>query len=255
MVKFNNIFSDRRSLPIEPFLPEGRRVYCIGDIHGRYDLLLEIQNIIKKDTDSFVGNKELIYLGDYIDRGEYSREVIDHLIERPLSGFNTVYLRGNHEQSLLNFLEEAEVGRGWFNYGGLATLISYKVKISKIPSRKEDFEEIQENLKNTLPKEHINFFKNTDISFTLGNYYFVHAGIKPGVPLDEQRPEDQLWIRDKFVRYKKPHQKIIIHGHTITDLPDIQENRIGLDTGAYMSGKLTCLVLEADSQRIIQTSA
>ena len=194
-------------------------------------------------------------MGDYIDRGENSKQVIDLLLDNPLQGYQKTYLRGNHEQSMLDFLEDPEVGRAWFNYGGLATLVSYKVRVSKIPTKKSDFEDIQNQLKERVPHSHINFMEKTEITHEAGNYYFVHAGIKPGLALKYQSPEDQLWIREDFVNYEKPHEKIIIHGHTITDDPDIQENRIGIDTGAYITGKLTCLVLENDTQRIIQTNA
>jgi len=249
----NMLTGRRNNTPVEPRVPEGNRLYVIGDIHGRIDLLQQIHNKIQQDAANYPGSKHLIYLGDYIDRGDHSKDVIDLLLEQPLPGFEAIYLRGNHEQPMLDFLQAAEVGHSWFNYGGLATLVSYNVKYNKIPTRKNDFEDIQINLKERVPHAHINFLEKTEFSHTTGNYYFVHAGIKPKVALKYQLPEDQLWVREDFVSYNKPHEKIIVHGHTITDEPDLQTNRIGIDTGAYITGKLTCLVLENTTQRILQT--
>ena len=251
----NMLTGRRNNTPVEPHVPEGNRLYVIGDIHGRIDLLQQIHNKIQQDAANYPGSKHLIYLGDYIDRGDHSQEVIDLLLGQPLPGFDTTYLRGNHEQSMLDFLQAVEVGRSWFSHGGLATLVSYKVKYKKIPTRKQDFEEIQNSLKARVPRDHISFLEETEFSHTAGDYYFVHAGIKPKVALKYQLPEDQLWIREDFVSYTKPHEKIVVHGHTITDEPDLQTNRIGLDTGAYITGKLTCLVLEHSTQRILQTNA
>ena len=256
MKKLLNILTGNKTHPkIQPYLPEGTRIYSIGDIHGRADLLQQLHKKIQKDAANYKGKKQLIYLGDYIDRGEDSKQVIDLLLEQPLQGFDKIYLRGNHEQSMLDFLKNAEVGQAWFQYGGLATLVSYKVRVSKIPTKKADFEDIQNQLIERVPYGHISFMEKTEVSYEAGNYYFVHAGIKPGTPLKYQQPEDQLWICDNFVSYTKPHEKIIIHGHTITDEPDARPNRIGIDTGAYITGKLSCLVLENDTQRILQTNA
>ena len=249
----NMLTGRRNNTPVEPRVPEGNRLYVIGDIHGRIDLLQQIHNKIQQDAANYPGSKHLIYLGDYIDRGDHSKDVIDLVLEQPLPGFEATYLRGNHEQSMLDFLQAAEVGHSWFNYGGLATLVSYNVKYNKIPTRKNDFEDIQINLKERVPHAHINFLEKTEFSHIAGNYYFVHAGINPKVALKYQLPEDQLWVREDFVSYNKPHEKIIVHGHSITDEPDLQTNRIGIDTGAYITGKLTCLVLENATQRILQT--
>jgi len=256
MKKLLNILTGSKTLPqVQPHLPPGTRIYTIGDIHGRADLLQQLHTTIENDAASYTGKKQLIYLGDYIDRGENSKQVIDLLLEHPLPDFDKIYLRGNHEQTMLDFLAEPEVGKSWFIYGGLATLVSYKVTVKKLPTKKEDFGDIQRQLKERVPHSHIHFMENTGISYEAGSYYFVHAGIKPEQTLEHQQPEDQLWICDNFVSYTKPHEKIIIHGHTITDEPDARPNRIGIDTGAYITGKLTCLILENDTQRILQTNA
>ena len=249
------LFKLKRNTPITPYCPTGSRIYCIGDIHGRDDLLQQLHDKILEDAASFNGARTIIYLGDYIDRGEHSRQVIELLLNKPLPGFDSIHLRGNHEQSLLDFLVEAEIGRGWFNYGGLQTLISYGVRYSKIPTSIKDLQFLQGELKARIPTGHLNFFEKTRIAHTVGSYYFVHAGVNPRLTLEQQTPEDQLWIRDDFTRHTKAFEKIVVHGHTISDEPDFRPNRIGIDTGAYLSGKLSCLVLENESQRVIQTRA
>lgn len=238
-----------------PALPDNTRVYCIGDIHGRHDLLVKLLSQIKQDAASFSGRVLMIYLGDYIDRGMQSRDVIEELLQNVQPGIEYVYLRGNHEQTMLDFLREESVGRSWFTYGGQATLASYNACDAKIPTKREDFITIQQRLLKNLPRSHFQFLNNTLFSYSLGSYFFVHAGINPDLSLSRQKPENMLWIRNEFVSEKKPYEKIIVHGHTITDEPELLPNRIGIDTGAYASGILTCLVLQGDQQRIIQTQS
>ncbi len=249
------LFSRKRNPPVLPCCPEGQRIYCIGDIHGRVDLLEQLHALIEEDAKDSRNQKQIIYLGDYIDRGDDSKAVIDTLLNKPLKGFKPVYLRGNHDQTMLDFLQQDEVGQGWLNHGGLATLVSYGVKVSKLPARKGDYVALQQALANHLPEPHLAFLNATRMSYQTGSYYFVHAGIRPGIGLEKQQGEDQLWVREEFLGYRKHHEKIIVHGHTIADEADIQSNRIGLDTGAYMSGRLTALVLEQENQRLIQTHA
>ena len=249
------LLGSKRHPPVTPYCPEGNRLYCIGDIHGRVDLLEQLHTLIAGDAEDYSGQKTVIYMGDYIDRGEDSMAVIDTLVNKSLIGFDSVYLRGNHDQSLLDFLQFAEVGPGWLNHGGMTTLVSYGVKTAKIPAREEDYIELQEALVAQLPDQHLLFFQNTRMSHLSGSYYFVHAGIRPGVDLEKQQNEDLLWVREEFLAYRKNHEKIIVHGHSICDEPEVRSNRIGIDTGAYMSGRLTALVLEQDTQRFICTHA
>ncbi len=244
----------KKKTKIEPYLPAGVRIYCIGDIHGCNQLLIDLIKKIKIDSIGFSGQIMIIYLGDYIDRGNHSKEVIETLISTPIAeNIEHIYLRGNHEQTLLDFIQEDSVGRAWFSFGGLATLVSYNVSIGKIPTKKADFKAIQQQLIEKLPDAHHQFLTKTTLSYSLGAYYFVHAGIYPGKSLAKQNPEDMLWIRDDFIASEKIHEKIIVHGHTVTDTPELLNNRIGIDTGAYASGVLTCLVLEENQQRILQT--
>ncbi|MDO9106954.1 MAG: metallophosphoesterase family protein [Methylovulum sp.] len=247
----NRLF--KKTIAPKPWLPPDTRVYCIGDIHGRYDLLSALIEKIKQDAADFSGQFVMVYLGDFIDRGLFSRDVIDFILGDVQADIDYIYLRGNHEQTLLDFLQEDSVGRSWFTYGGQATLSSYGVAVAKIPTKREDFLEIQSQLRNNLPETHYRFLAGTRVSYTLGSYFFVHAGINPHYSLARQNPEDMLWIRDEFTAFKKPFEKIIVHGHTVTDEPELLPNRIGIDTGAYATGVLTCLVLQSGQQRLIQT--
>ena len=240
-----------KSYPV-PHLPKNTRIYCIGDIHGCHDLLRQLTNRIEEDAHDFIGRVVVIYLGDFIDRGAYSREVIDFLLSKQQDHIEYVFLRGNHEQMLLDFLTEGHIARVWLSCGGMATLASYGIRVAKIPTKLEDFKQLQKQLRDNMPVEHYQFLSNTLLCYSLGDYFFVHAGINPDYSLARQAPEDLLSIRNKFTRVKTPFEKIIVHGHTITKTPELLTNRIGIDTGAYKSGVLTCLVLEGNQQRLIQ---
>jgi serine/threonine protein phosphatase 1 len=231
----------------------GNRYYCIGDIHGCVNELQELNSLILDDSANFSGKKVVIYLGDYVDRGIDSRGVIDYLLDSPLPEFESIYLMGNHEHFLLRFLEDISVGEPWLRFGGLETLESYDINIEKHPKTASDFQEIQTRFIAAFPMLHKMFLLNCSLSYEIGDYFFCHAGINPRVPLNKQSEEDLLWIRDEFLGYQKHHEKVIVHGHTIFEQPEILHNRIGIDTGAYRSGILSCLVLEGETKRIIQT--
>lgn len=243
MKKLANFLFGNKEVPVLS-VPEDTRVYCIGDIHGRHDLLIQL-----------FGRIIIVYLGDFIDRGMDSKAVVDTLINEVWPGVEYVFLRGNHEQSLLSFLQEESVGRPWITFGGQATLASYGVHFPKIPTRRQDFLSIQGKLRDKIPESHIDFFRNTTISYEIGSYFFAHAGVRPSYPLSRQKHEDIMWIRDEFLNSKKNFEKIVVHGHTVVNKPEILPNRIGIDTGAYATGVLTCLVLEKDRQRLIQTGS
>ena len=250
------LFKSNSIPPAPSGLPENNRIYCVGDIHGRHDLLLELHNLIKEDALTYTGTKTLIYLGDYIDRGSESKQVIDCLLSTPFPDFKSVYLLGNHEQVLLQFLhnDDPSLANDWFKFGGIATLISYGVEIRGIPTLK-DIARIRAELSDKIPITHLDFYKKLNLSYESGNYFFVHAGIKPKLRLEQQKPEDMLWIREEFLNSKHYHSKIIVHGHTVTPKPEHLSNRIGIDTGAYSSGKLTCAVFENLDCKFIQTGA
>ncbi len=234
-----------------PRVAEGTRAYAVGDIHGRAALLREIDRRIQDDAGAAPGTRKVVvYLGDYVDRGERSREVIDWLIDRPIPGFERIHLLGNHEDSMLRFLTDAQIGPAWLAYGGGATLRSYGIEP---PAGDRDLARAQRELRDRLPPRHLTFLRELSLSHVEGDFYFVHAGIKPGVPLDGQAVEDLLWIRDEFLLSRADFGKIVVHGHTITDAPEVRQNRIGIDTGAFASGKLTCLVLDGETWSFLQT--
>jgi serine/threonine protein phosphatase 1 len=237
----------------KPSIPDGQRVYCIGDIHGSADLLDQLHAQILQDASDFRGKKTIVYLGDYVDRGEQSKQVIDILLGDPLPGFECVYLQGNHEQIMLSFIEYPEATASWLSFGGREALNSYGIPLSHTPSRTEVFA-LAKRLEHKLPDSHLKFLQGCASSWRCGDYYFVHAGILPGVSLDDQLPEHQLWIRDEFLDSRADHGAIVVHGHSISLTPEFLPNRIGIDTGAFHTGVLTCLVLEAETQRILQTS-
>jgi len=236
-------------------VPDGVRVYAVGDIHGRVDLLGEVHRLILDDLAAAPGpaRPAVVYLGDYVDRGADSRAVIDTLLDRPLGDIDHVFLKGNHEQAFLDFLDDSSTGPGWFSYGGDATVLSYGVRRSRDAAPDQRFEALRAGLRDAVPPAHLAFLADLELSCVIGDYMFVHAGIRPGTPLDRQDPDDLLWIREAFHRSSADHGKVIVHGHSITDTPEVRPNRIGIDTGAYYSNVLSCLVLEGDSRRFLAT--
>lgn len=232
--------------------PDGARMYCIGDIHGHADLLEQLHGMIGEDAANYSGEKHLLYVGDYVDRGMQSRQVIEMLLDHPLAGFETTFLKGNHEQAMLDFMQAPEATSGWLLYGGRETLYSYGVVVPGLPSVR-NLRGIAADLAEALPESHRAFLESGHLSWTAGDYHFVHAGIRPGIPLDRQLAQDQMWIREEFTLSEKDHGAVVVHGHTICDEVEFRRNRIGIDTGAFHTGVLTCLVLEGKEQRLLQT--
>lgn len=230
----------------------GSRLYCIGDIHGRLDLLEELHGMILQDSSGFEGRKTVVYLGDYIDRGAQSRQVLDLLIDQPLEGFETVCLLGNHEQAMLDFLRNPAGGAAWLSFGGQVTCMSYGVGLGNVIMNM-DLELLGEELAEKLPQSHLDFLNSMPLFYIEGSYCFTHAGIRPGLPLKNQEMSDLLWIREEFTRSRDRHEYIVVHGHTISPEVENLPNRIGIDTGAYQTGMLTGLVLEGSEQRLLQT--
>ncbi len=249
---FSRSKASAKSPDCKPAYRAGERIYCVGDVHGRADLLARLHGLIEEDASGFDGRMQVLYLGDYVDRGAQSREVIELLLTAPLAGFESVFLRGNHEQAMLDFMDYPEATAGWLRFGGRETLLSYGIEVGHIPLMK-DVSRLAQELRDRLPASHLNFLEETLLSWRAGDYYFVHAGVRPGVDLEDQHFEDQLWIREEFIESVDYHGAVIVHGHTISDEAELLPNRIGIDTGAFHSGRLTGLVLEGSEQRLLQT--
>ena len=238
--------------------PENVRVYAVGDIHGRHDLLVKLFAQIEADAARAPETqRELIFLGDYMDRGLYSRQTLDWLIGFPASPAGPRYrltcLRGNHEEMLLNFIKNPESGQVWLENGAYETLLSFGLRLSSPQPKPETFRHLSEQLLLKLSPNYLKFLSQRPLARTVGDYFFVHAGIDPDKPIAKQKPTDLLWIRDKFLESDRQFEKIIVHGHSITPLPDARPNRIGIDTGAYGTGRLTCLVLCGNQHKFLTT--
>ena len=235
-----------RSTKKQPRLPDGIRVYAVGDIHGRADLLKQMFAVIDADLARSPVNRAIeVYLGDYIDRGPHSGDTLDLLIERSHVR-EAVFLKGNHEAYLLEVLRDPTKLEDWRQFGGLQTLISYGIQPSLNPDAAEQIKLI-EMLNNAIAARHLEFLRSLTPSFVCGDFFFVHAGVRPGIPLKEQQESDLLWIRDDFLDSKETFGKFIVHGHTPVREPDIRPNRINIDTGAYATGNLTLLRIQGSS--------
>jgi serine/threonine protein phosphatase 1 len=225
----------------------------IGDIHGRSDLLDQVVEEIKRDLErSPVAEGLTVTLGDYVDRGPDSRGVLDRLARNP---FPTRYiaLKGNHEALFEAFLRDPTVASQWRRWGGLETLHSYGVPVAQVMVGK-GFEEASNALRQSVPQEHFRFLGSLRFSLSLGDYFLCHAGVRPGIPLEHQQPEDLLWIREEFLNSRMSFGKVVVHGHTPTASPEVLPTRINIDTGAFATGRLTCLVLEGESRRFLSTA-
>jgi serine/threonine protein phosphatase 1 len=236
-----------------PSVPPGSVVYAIGDIHGESDKLDLMHSMIRADAgrrDS--ARKVAVYLGDYVDRGPDIAGVVERLADNPLPGFETVFLKGNHEEFMLHFLETGDTSSGWFHNGGLNTLEEYGVEIRGHKLWRPDARELRDALDEKLPDRHRRFFEALELYHVEGGYLFVHAGIRPGRALEDQTAADMLWIRNRFLDSDADHGLTVVHGHTPRDFPEIRPNRIGIDTGAVYGGKLTTLALEGEKRDFLQ---
>jgi serine/threonine protein phosphatase 1 len=238
------------AVPTTRHVPDGMRVYCVGDIHGRDDLLGELAERVKADMDpQFFDHAMTVFLGDYVDRGHGSRHVVERLTcgEWPTP---TITLAGNHEGLLLAFLEDEAIIEAWRSLGGLETLHSYGVDVGPAMAGR-DFKGVQAAFVARFPEHHRRFLEALKVSTVIGDYFFCHAGVRPGVPLERQDRDDLLNMRDPFLSSDAEHGKLIVHGHTPSVRPQVCPNRIGIDTAAYATGRLTCLVLEKGERRFL----
>jgi serine/threonine protein phosphatase 1 len=231
---------------VQSIAPE--RIYAIGDIHGRLDLLERAIAAIRRDVEEHGPAALTVTVGDYVDRGLQSRGVLDRLIKNP---FPTPYvaIKGNHESMLEAFLADPATGPYWRQQGGLQTLQSYGIRLRGFMVA--NFAEARDQLRAALPGAHVDFLRSLKTSLSRGNYFFCHAGVRPGVPLERQSEDDLLWIRDAFLSSDTNFGKIVVHGHTPVAEPEVLPNRIGIDTGAFATGRLTCVALSGGAPRFL----
>ena len=238
-----------------PALPPGYRLYAVGDVHGRDDLLAELLAQIEADS-AERGRAKLVvvFLGDLIDRGPSSREVVERLRTYSPARVRPVFLAGNHEEVLLKILDgEARLIADWLRFGGAECLASYGVDAAAL--RRLPSGQALETVRKAVPAPHAEFLRGFDDTFRAGDYLFVHAGIRPGIPLEQQARSDLRWIREPFLKDGSEHGFTVIHGHTISEQVEERANRIGIDTGAYRSGVLTALGLEGQERWYLQARA
>jgi serine/threonine protein phosphatase 1 len=252
---WRNLFGSRRGEPEtprrKPCVPDGVLLYAVGDIHGQANLLESLLTRIEADAERSVRERRiLVFIGDYVDRGLGSRAVIDR-VSAGLPRFETIALKGNHEQMLLDFISDPKAWEVYRRLGGVETLLSYGVSRDVIfaPGGASPAA-IRDALVAMLPPSHLEFLRSLVLSYDCGDYHFVHAGVRPGVPLDLQSDTDRLWIRDQFLNAGDVFGgRVIVHGHTPAVQPESLGFRIGIDTGAYMTGRLTAARFEgADVQ-------
>lgn len=232
-------------------VPDGVRVYAVGDVHGCLAELDRMLDMIGRERPSDL-ETHLVFLGDLVDRGPNSRGVVDRLQSGRLPADRCTFLMGNHEQAMLEVLD-GDVGTmtGWLSYGGLQTLESYGIGRAEILQLGTD---LPRRMREVVPAAHVRFIRSFQDSERIGDYLFVHAGIRPGIPLGSQDSFDLRWIRGDFLTDEDTdHGAMVVHGHTISEEPEVRANRIGIDTGCYASGRLTALVLEGAERRFLCT--
>lgn len=247
------IFNSMTTVGAMPKGARGYRAYVIGDVHGRLDLLERLLAEIARDRAERPARKILlVFLGDLIDRGPRSAEVIERLRTFSQPGVRPVFLLGNHEEVLLRIIDgDAELVTKWRWFGGAECLASYGVDPAKLAGLSA--QEALDEVRGAIPAQHLDFLRSFADTCRFGDYLFVHAGIRPGVALEEQLQGDLRWIREPFLLDESDHGCIVVHGHTICDEIDERPNRIGIDTGAYRTGVLTALAVEGDERWYLQT--
>ena len=235
-------------------VPDGMRIYAIGDIHGRDDLLNALLTQIEADDRARgAADTQIIFLGDLVDRGPGSAAVVETVLALKNSGRNVRFLMGNHEEVFVSACRKGDpkVTRFFLRIGGEATVLSYPITRAEYTTL--DMEQLTERLDTLVPREHVEFIESFEDQIIVGDYVFVHAGIRPGVPLSDQKPSDMRWIREEFIDQRGDLEKVVVYGHTIYEEVEERGSRIGIDTGAYDSGKLTALALEGGERWFLQT--
>ncbi|RWK01876.1 MAG: serine/threonine protein phosphatase [Mesorhizobium sp.] len=244
-----------RPLPRERLVMDMRDtvVYAIGDVHGCYDQLRTLEQKIMLDALQFRGRKIIIMLGDYIDRGPQSRRVIEHLMAPPPKGFLRVCLAGNHEVAMLNYLDGYLSREPWLAVGGRETLYSYGIDPAHLANLYASSEEVDESIREAIPAGQIGFLRTLPVMVCSDEFVFVHAGIRPGIALEAQDEADLLNIRSDFLAATHRLDRWVVHGHTIVDVPTLDGRRLGIDTGAFQSGRLTALRIVGKYGRLLSS--
>ncbi|WP_011579717.1 MULTISPECIES: metallophosphoesterase [Chelativorans] len=233
--------------------PPGMRIYAVGDIHGRHDLMAEMhRRIMAEIIEEKPADWRIIYLGDYVDRGPASRQVLELLSRSIKADSRVMALAGNHDLGFLAFLAQPRAQGLFANNGGDATARSYGVELSF--TSREALLRGHAALMEAMPQEHLDCLQGLKLSASFGDFFFCHAGIRPGVPLDAQSAEDLIWIRERFRHDPTLHPKIVVHGHTPMPEPEIMPNRVNLDTGAWYSGRLTAMMFEGSRKRLLEVA-
>lgn len=236
--------------------PDDVRLYAIGDVHGRLDLLAAMHRRIESELEwKPVRDWRVIHLGDYVDRGPESKGVIDFLIEARKRDPRNLTLAGNHDIGFLDFLGNPEPEGLFMRYGGVQTALSYGVSLTADASwfgKTETMRRGHQALLEAVPQSHVDFLRSLPFSVTSGDFFFCHAGIRPGIALDKQSPQDLIWIRDIFHDYTGLFPKIVVHGHTPVPEAEVMANRVNVDTLAWQSGMLTALVVDGADKRILE---
>lgn len=249
---FSKLFKRKEPAKIAT-TPPGEQLFAIGDVHGRLDLLNELLAIILADCHDQARRgirSHIVMLGDYVDRGQSSAQVVERLMALQEEWPETILLRGNHEQIMLEVLGERpdlETFESWLHYGGRETLISYGLTLQDVFN--ENSQLILNKARRAIPQAHVEWMSRLKNNWQRGDYYFTHAGVRPGIALAEQRPHDLLWIREPFLSSREDFGMVVVHGHSVSNSVDDRPNRIGIDTGAYASGVLTAVRLTEDGSR------
>lgn len=252
IASLRQLFRAREATAVQPsaMVPPGRRIYAVGDIHGRADLFAALGLAIDRDDRSRdPADSCVVLLGDLIDRGPDSAGVLA-LAQAWQQTRKVHILAGNHEDMLLASLTDVDTLRAWLRYGGAETVLSFGIAPQTL--NQVDFAELQALMQQRIPPATLDFLRSFEDQLRIGDYLFVHAGVRPGVPLDQQSRADLLWIREPFLGHDGDLAAVVVHGHTISETPVFRANRIGIDTGAFASGVLTALGLEADRRWLVE---